>query len=197
MIQDCTAIILAGGESKRMGRDKANILLGEQTLLQHVISGMQQIFPEVIVSVRKHRAEVTANQIYDSSDHAGPLAGLVASLNHINTPWAFVVACDMPFINPNMIKQLAKYRQHHQAVVPVIAEYKQPLAAFYARNSLNLLQNHLDNNENLSLCNVLEKLSVCYVKQEQLLESDPKLLSFFDLDTPQDYVVAQKSFKAQ
>ena len=58
MITDCTAIIMAGGDSRRMGTDKANVALGEKTLLQSVIATMQQLFPQVIVSVRQPRAGI-------------------------------------------------------------------------------------------------------------------------------------------
>ncbi len=100
MIEDCTAIILAGGDSQRMGSDKANLLLGEQTLLQRVIATMQQVFPHVIVSVRQPRPEIDLPQVCDEQSGGGPLAGLAAGLGHIATPWAFVVACDMPFVEP-------------------------------------------------------------------------------------------------
>ena len=115
MIEDCTAIILAGGDSQRMGSDKANLLLGGQTLLQRVIATMQEIFPHVIVSVRQLRPEIDLPQVCDEQPGdgmpgAGPLAGLVAGLGYITTPWAFAVACDMPFVAPALVEQLAKYR---------------------------------------------------------------------------------------
>jgi molybdenum cofactor guanylyltransferase len=124
MIADCTAIILAGGDSQRMGRDKANLLLGEKTLLQRVIAAMQQVFPHVIVSVRQPRPEIDLPQVCDEQPNegmpvgAGPLAGLAASLGHVTTPWAFVVACDMPFVEPAMVELLAGYRFKPPSVPP-------------------------------------------------------------------------------
>ena len=55
MIDDCLAVIMAGGDSQRMGRDKASLVLGEQTLLQRVVEVMQTVFPRVVVSVRAPR----------------------------------------------------------------------------------------------------------------------------------------------
>ena len=136
MIKDCTAIILAGGDSQRMGSDKANLLLGEQTLLQRVIATMQQVFPHVIVSVRQLRSGLDLPQVCDELSGGGPLAGLAAGLDHITTPWAFMVACDMPFVEPGMIELLAGYRLQYQAVVPVVHGHPQPLAAFYAGSCL-------------------------------------------------------------
>jgi molybdopterin-guanine dinucleotide biosynthesis protein A len=192
MIADCTAIILAGGDSQRMGRDKAGLLLGDQTLLQRVIATMQQVFPQIIVSVRQRRPEINLPQVCDDHLNAGPLAGLAASLGHVTTPWAFVVACDMPFVVPSLVEQLAGYRSRHQAVVPVVQGYPQPLAAFYASGCLAVMRASLAGSD-ISLRGVLKQLEVCYVDEGKLLAVDPGLRSFFDLDTPQDVAIAMKS----
>lgn len=191
MISDCTAIILAGGDSQRMGGDKASVLLGGQTLLQRVIVAMQQVFPHVIVSVRQLRPEINLPQVCDGhigegKQGGGPLAGLVAGLDRITTPWAFVVACDMPFVAPAMVELLAGYRINCQAVVPVVQGHPQPLAAFYAGSCLGKLRAHLVGGGKNSLRAVLEQLQVGYVDELELLHADPALRSFFDLDTPDD-----------
>jgi molybdopterin-guanine dinucleotide biosynthesis protein A len=191
MIENCTAIVLAGGDSQRMGSDKANMLLGEQTLLQRVIATMQQIFPYVIISVREPRPGISLPQIRDEIASAGPLAGLAASLVHATTPWAYVVACDMPFVAPAMVELLGRYRSRCQAVVPVVQGHPQPLAAFYASSCLGTIRAHLAGGGKKSLRTVLEKLDVCYVDEAEMLAADPGLRSFFDLDTPQDVARAK------
>jgi molybdopterin-guanine dinucleotide biosynthesis protein A len=190
MIQDCTAIILAGGESKRMGRDKANVLLGEQTLLQHVISAMQQTFPYILLSVHEPRPDIDLWQVCDTPNVSGPLAGVLAALEQIKTPWAFIVACDMPYIQPAMVARLAQYRGDYQAVVPVVQGHDQTMAAFYARDILPILHGHLANSGKNSLRAVFNHLNLRYVDETELLHTDPNLCSFFDLDTPQDLLRA-------
>lgn len=200
MIENCTAIILAGGDSQRMGRDKADLLLGEQTLLQRVIATMQQVFPRVIVSVRQPRPEINLPQVCDDPSiegmpvSGGPLAGLVASLSRVTTPWAFVVACDMPFVEPAVVELLGKFRSQYQAVVPVVQGHPQPLAAFYATSCLAVMRESLLTQDK-SLRGVLKQLDVCYVDQTGMLDADPHLRSFFDLDTPQDVVMALNGVK--
>ena len=190
MIADCTAIIMAGGDSQRMGSDKASLLLGEQTLLQRVIATMQKIFPQVIISVRQHRPEIYLPQVCDEQFAGGPLAGLAAGLGHITTPWAFVVACDMPFVETAVVELLGQYRGKCQAVVPVVQGHPQPLAAFYARSGLGAIRAHLAGGGKKSLRAVLDQLQVRYVDEAELLQADPALTSFFDLDTPQDVALA-------
>ena len=194
MIEDCTALILAGGESRRMGEDKAKLMLNGQTLLQSVISTMQPLFAEVIVSVKQPRPEIEIAQVCDDAAHAGPLAGLAAGLERMQTPWLFAVACDMPFITPALIEYLAKQRADFQAVVPMVQGFPQPLAALYAASCLPAVRACLKGTGRHSLRALLEGLQVRYVNENEMRDADPELASFFDLDTPQDMVQA-RNFK--
>lgn len=184
MMTDCTALILAGGESRRMGQDKASLLLGEQTLLQRVTGVVQPLFSEVIVSVRQPRADCDFPQVGDDPQHAGPLAGLAAGLAHSRTAWVFLVACDMPFVTRQLIEKIAKFRNGVDAVVPVVQGYPQPLAAFYATRILGQLHELQRGDGKQSLRELLKKLTVRYVNETEIQATGPG--EFFDLDTPQD-----------
>lgn len=190
MIADCTAIVMAGGESQRMGRDKATLQLGEQTLLQHVLDIIQPLFALVLISVRQPRPDIDLPQICDAYVNAGPLAGLCAGLQQATTPWIFAVATDMPFIRPALIEHLAGKRAGYQAVVPVVHGHPQPLAAFYSVSCLPPIEALLASEGKRSLRAALEQLNVCYVDESALRVADPGLRSFFDLDTPQDLAAA-------
>ncbi|ADE12889.1 molybdenum cofactor guanylyltransferase [Sideroxydans lithotrophicus] len=191
MIEDCTALILAGGDSRRMGQDKAALQLDGKTLLDRVTATMQQVFPKVILSVRQPRTGVAVQQVCDEQEAGGPLAGLIAGLAQAQTQWIFAVACDMPFVTPAVVLQLAGHRAGHQAVVPMVAGHPQPLAAFYATNTLQTMRANLAAGDR-SLRGSLEKLDVRYVSEAELRGADPQLRSFFDLDTPEDFQAAQK-----
>ena len=191
MIEDCTALILAGGDSRRMGQDKAALVLDGKTLLERVTATMQQVFPKVIVSGRQLRAGVDVPQVLDEQQASGPLAGLIAGLAQADTPWVFAVACDMPFVTQAVVTRLASFRGGRQAVVPVVGDYAQPLAAFYATSTLEVMRATLAEGDR-SLRGVLQKLEVRYVDEAELRDADPRLRSFFDLDTPQDFQDAQK-----
>lgn len=190
MIADCTALILAGGDSRRMGQDKATLVLDGKTLLEGVVATMQTVFPKVIVSVRQLRAGLDVPQVCDEQPASGPLAGLSAGLAQADTPWVFAVACDMPFVTQSVVSRLATFRAGQQAVVPLVGGYPQPLAAFYATTCLDAMRASLADGDN-SLRGMLQKLDVRYVSEAELRDIDPQLRSFFDLDTPQD--VAQAS----
>ena len=190
MIEGCTAIILAGGDSRRLGQDKAKLLLGGQTLLESVSASMSQLFPRVLVSVRQPRSETGLPQVCDEVKDGGPLAGLAAALGQAETPWVFAVACDMPFVAPEVVEYLWRQRNDCQAVVPLVQGQPQPLAAFYSRSCAAVIGEVLAGDGKHSLRALLARLDVSYVDESRFLAMDPQLRSFFDLDTQQDVEVA-------
>jgi len=192
VIADCTGLVLAGGESRRMGIDKPGLQLGGRTLLDRVIGRMQAVFPQVIVSVRAPRADVAVPQVCDVHPAGGPLAGLCAGLAAAESLWVFAVAADMPFLRPELVRQLAARREGVQAVVPVVGGFPQPLAAYYAMSALPAIRTLLDAPGKHSLRAALERLDVCLVDESTLLAIEPGLQSFFDLDTPDDLAAARR-----
>lgn len=191
MIADCTGLVLAGGESRRMGVDKPGLAFGGSTLLDRMVGRLQAVFPRVIVSVRTPRPDVAVPQVCDAHPVGGPLAGLCAGIAAVSTPWVFAVAADMPFLHPAMIRHLAARREGVQAVVPVIGGFPQPLAAYYATSALAVIRAQLDAPGKHSLRAALERLRVCLVDEDELQAIDPGLHSFFDLDTPADLAAAR------
>ena len=192
MIEGCTAIIMAGGQSQRMGCDKATLVVGEDTLLKRVAVIIRPLFARVVVSVRESRSDIDLPQVCDDYPDSGPLAGLHAALAQAGTPWIFAVATDMPFLQPALIEVLSSLRAEHQAVVPVVHGHVQPLAAFYSRAALPVIQSILEGRGKRSIRSALAQLNVLYVDESELRGADPGLRSFFDLDTPQDLVEARR-----
>ena len=192
MIDDCTGLVLAGGNSRRMGRDKTALEFEGQTLLQRTVALLQTVFPQVLVSVRSYRQDVSVPQVIDAYPDAGPLAGLCTGLAKADTPWVFAVAADMPFLLPEIIRQLALRREGVQAVVPMIQGCAQPLAAYYAVSALPEIQAFLAAPGKHSLRGALERLAVCWVHENRLQGIDPSLRSFIDLDTPDDVAAARR-----
>lgn len=190
MIADCSALILSGGESRRMGQDKAGLMLSDKPLIEHVATALQPLFAQTVVSVRHKRRDCAYRQVCDDPAHAGPLAGLAAGLSDAKTGWVFAVACDMPFIGAALIERLAGLRDGCDAVVPVAAGHPQPLAAFYATRTLVQAQQILGSAGPHSLRALLARLNVRYVAHHEAGE-------LFDLDTPDDLELAINLKKAQ
>ncbi len=200
MIDGCAALILAGGDSSRMGRDKTALEFAGKTLLQRAVEVMQSQFSQVVVSVRQRRPDIDVPQVCDEIPDAGPLAGLCAGLEWAQArqiPWVFGMAADMPFLNPVLIERLAERRGNCQAVVPVVRGHPQPLAAYYSAAALPAFRETLAGSGKRSLRAVLERLDVCRVNEVDLQAADPGLRSFFDLDTPEDVALALRVFSQE
>lgn len=167
------------------------LVFSGQPLIQAAIDRMQTLFPVIVLSVRQFRPEMKLPQVLDFQGDGGPLTGLLSAMAQVTTPWAFAVGCDMPFVSPALVEQLAARRAGCQAVVPVVQGRAQPLLAFYSRDGMAPMRASLALGDK-SLHGALKQLQVCYVDEAELLMADPQLRSFFDLDTPQDVVIAQK-----
>ena len=191
MIEDCTALILAGGESQRMGQDKACLLFSGMTLLEKISSVLQPMFASILVSTKEPRPTCALPQVLDHPGHKGPLAGLTAGLEQSRTSWVFAIGCDMPFIVPALIEYLSSLREGCDAVVPIVSNHPQPMAAFYSGRGLETLHELMSDGASHSMREFLDRISVRYVNEEELKEHDPMLRTFFDLDTPQDIALAQ------
>ncbi|MDR2259786.1 MAG: molybdenum cofactor guanylyltransferase [Azoarcus sp.] len=198
MIDDCTALILAGGVSRRMGRDKAVLQLGGQSLLQRATGLARALFPAILLSVQQPRGDIdpAIPQVCDDVAAAGPLAGLCAGLRRAATPWVFAMAVDMPYLRPEIILRLAALRANHQAVVPVAAGHLQCLAAFYAATALPALQSVLESAGARSMRTALTVLDVRCVDEYSLYAAGAHPQSFADLDTPEDFAGARRYFGA-
>mgnify|MGYP003349625778 FL=1 len=107
MKMDVTGVILAGGKSRRMGEDKRFLLVGEATLLDRTVSVMSNLFPEVVIVIAQDSAPLTVAGCTVHRDliaDCGSLGGLYTGLEKAVNRRIFAVACDMPFLNPDMIQ---------------------------------------------------------------------------------------------
>ena len=134
-----TAVVLAGGKSRRMGRDKALMPWADTSLLGHVLQTVAAEFDTVLLSARDAEmyTEFGVPVLPDPVPNAGPLAGIVAGLFAMTTPWLFVTACDMPFPDPAVWRSLAVHTAADaDAVLPSTRKGLEPLCAFYHQRCL-------------------------------------------------------------
>ena len=143
MLQVQNAAILAGGKSARMGRDKALLPFGNQTLIGHIAQILSPIFAQTIVVTTDPAIARAAAlpPVADTFSGHGPLSGIHAALAHFEAP-TFVVACDMPFLNADFIRFLAADFAG-SARVPLSEGGFEPLHAVYAPACLPNFEAHL------------------------------------------------------
>lgn len=181
---EITAIILTGGQSRRMGTDKALLQFKGRTLLDRAIDTCLLVCSEIIIS-----SDVAAHErngcirVEDEIKNCGPIGGIYSCLRQSSNEWNFVLSVDTPYISPDFIQFLKSHTKGCEAVVPIHKNKKEPLIAFYHQNNIPAFQMQLET-EQYKMQFLLEQLSTCYVDSESRLVSNPKL--FHNLNFPED-----------
>jgi molybdopterin-guanine dinucleotide biosynthesis protein A len=185
MISGVSCVVLAGGESRRMGRDKAQVNLAGSSLLERVLNVVTPLFDDVMVSRKSHDGEIKGvNIIEDQLPGRGPVIGLCAALGQAKHANVFVVACDMPFISSGLINYLSSLHAGFDIVVPVRDDRPEPLFAIYSTSCLeDLIERVKQGNKGLISFIRETTRSVLYVDTQRLQEHDPALHSFVDIDS--------------
>ena len=181
------AAILAGGQSSRMGRDKALLPFNNQPLIAQIAQILAPIFPEIIVVTANPTIAVAARlpAVSDRFAGRGPLGGIHAALLHWRAP-TFVVACDMPYLNADFIRYLIADFDGI-ARVPLSQNGFEPLHAVYAATATESFENYLRGESKMpSLRRILEEVGASFVAPEIARGFDSELKMFDNWNTPAD-----------
>ncbi len=186
-----SGVVLAGGMSRRLGRNKALEPIGGQPLICRVTERLAQVAEELVVVVNEaERATVLplppgAKVTVDRYPGKGSLGGLFTGLSAAAQPWAVMVACDMPFLSVALLRHMLSLREGHDAVVPVVEERPEPLHALYSARCLPFMERRLQADD-LKIARFFDEVRVRYVPEEELRQLDPELHSFFNINTQED-----------
>ena len=186
-----SGIVLAGGLSRRLGRDKAIEPFGDEPLIARVIGRLSGLTNETVVVVNSEargkelpipdEARVTVD-IYPDS---GSLGGIFSGLTAATSDWGFVVACDMPFLNTDLIAHMLTLREDYDAVVPLLDGYPEPTHAAYSKACLPHIESRLRAGQ-LKIAGFFDDVRVRYVSESEIHSFDAERLSFFNVNRPDD-----------
>jgi len=192
MSEGVTGLILAGGQSHRMGQDKAFLRWGDATLLQRVIDTLRPITDELIVAVNDPRRfhHLPVRVVEDIVPDAHALGGLYTGLGVASNSICFVCGCDAPFLNPTLIRWLIEQTAGWDLAIPRTHEGLQPLHAVYAKTALPVIEEQLRCRQR-DLQGLVPRLRAKVIDTDAIRRLDPGGLSFFNVNTPQDYLVAR------
>ncbi|MCY4654111.1 MAG: molybdenum cofactor guanylyltransferase [Dehalococcoidia bacterium] len=186
-----TAVILAGGMSRRLGRNKALEPFQGEPLIRRVIRRMGQVASNIIIVANDEErvAELDlpdgVTPVIDEYPGKGSLGGIYTGIRAAPTEWAVFCACDMPFPSPGLYHALISNREGRDAVVPVVEGRPEPIHAAYSRSCLEPIREKLAA-DRLKISGFFEHVRVCYFTEDRVREIDPNLLSFFNINTQQD-----------
>jgi molybdopterin-guanine dinucleotide biosynthesis protein A len=208
--QGLTVLILAGGGSRRMGQDKIWLPLGADRapLIQRVVARVRPLAEEFLFSANAPEPfaallsslrdqGVPAQVVPDRYPGAGPLAGLHAGLSAAHGDLLLALAGDMPFVNPALVAHLVALAAGFDVVMPELPHphtgepVKEPLHAIYRRSCLEAVAARLAAGER-QMVGFLPDVRVRLVLPDEIRPFDPELRSFFNVNTPEDWQVAEK-----
>jgi molybdopterin-guanine dinucleotide biosynthesis protein A len=206
MTSSVAAIILAGGSSRRMGRDKALLPMPGREHVPFItqLSELLATFCHDVVLVTRdaHQAatytEYLATQeaspvriVSDQVPSVGPLMGLYSGLSTLDASHALVTAVDMPFVQPALLSFLLAFPLNNALLVPIVDTIPQVLLAIYPRSILPLLATSLQHGRRDLRCLLdlapAQHMPVHYIDEAQLRTVDPQLRSFVNINTPAQY----------
>lgn len=195
---DATGIILAGGNSSRMGMNKALLKVGKLTVIERIVKELEQIVDDIIIVTNSNKEFSFLNlpMVEDKWKGKGPLAGIHAGLTASKTEKNLIVACDMPFISADLGKVLLDQLFQYQGVVPYIKNQRHPLFAAYRKEvkeeaKLAIVQ------EQLRIQCMLKQINVKYVTEMELTNLGYPIneWNFYNMNDPKEYQWANEWIK--
>ena len=185
-IAQTEAFILAGGASSRMGTDKAQLLIEDQTFVERIADTLLTVTNTIrLVGGSENPQLPTVTDVYPQW---GALGGLHAALSACRSEWAIVVACDLPFVTSELFRSLAALRSNHDAVVPLQPDGRpQPLAALYRADPCARRATELIEAGRRRPLDLLQSVNTRWVEFAEIANLDQAQRFFVNINTPDDY----------
>lgn len=183
-----SGIILAGGKNSRMGANKAFLEIDGISLIKKTINIYRRIFNEIIIVTNDPLAYIEfadAVIVTDIYKNKGPMGGTYSGLFYAKNPYAFVAACDMPFLNKDFIIYMIEKTGKHDVIVPELPEGFQALHAIYSRNCLSHLKRMIDADK-LKISGFYKEIRLLSIKEEKIKPFNKDGRLFLNINTPQD-----------
>jgi molybdenum cofactor guanylyltransferase len=192
-----TVVIQAGGESRRMGKDKGLVSLAGRPLVHHVIDRVRSLGSELWITTNRPDAYAflgvpTAS---DAQPGQGALAGLRTALQAARGDTVLVVACDMPFLHPPLLQHLLDRAAEADIVIPRRAGEYEPLHAVYQRTCLVAVEAALARGDS-RMISFFPDVRLLPIEPPELTRFDPDGRSFFNINTPDDLAEAERLLRA-
>lgn len=188
VITGITGVILAGGQSSRMGSNKALLPYRGGRFIEAIYRQFRGLFAEVLLvtNTPEQYQFLDCRKVPDRYPGMGALAGLHSGLHSSLTPHIFAVACDMPYLHEQLIRNLAARRHAADVVIPEGAQGLEPLHAIYSRSCLPHMAESLSSGRR-RIISFFPAVSVETVSRAAVAALDPEFASFSNINTPADY----------
>lgn len=183
-----TGIVLAGGQSRRLGTNKAVVEVGGVRLIERVLAHLRRLSDDLVIVANEAEpyGSLGGRLVADEWPGMGSLGGIYSGLRAARYERGLVAACDMPFLNARLLRAMIELSRDYDVVMPRLNDGRmEPLHAIYGRACLGPMEVQLRQGD-LRIINILPHLRVRYLEQSELDALDPQHLSFFNVNTQED-----------
>ena len=179
-----------------MGQDKRNLMISGTSLFNHGLHVLESVFSEIIIVF------ATMSQVVDTMSHRvvtdlipdkGSAGGLYTGLTYASNPQAFAVACDMPFLNPAVIRKVCQLSDSQDVTMVKLSNGLHPMHSVYSKQCIPVLRDMI-NAGHLRIQDLLlqKDLKTKLLGPEAVQEIDPQFKSFLNVNTPADFEIAER-----
>lgn len=180
-------VLLSGGRNTRMPVLKGFLEVGGTTILESTLRLLKETLGKAVISANAPAKYFNFGTpvVGDVLKDMGPMGGIYSALISTGEPWVFAAACDMPFINPELVGFIAG-KSARDATVPVFEGRPEPLLAAYSRTAMDYMEGAMRRGL-ASLRAMLDEIDTLYIEEGDVRRIDPVGRSFININTLEDY----------
>lgn len=191
-----TVAIEAGGKSSRMGTDKSFVQIQGRPIIEHLLSRIMGLGQQETILITNRPADYAHLRLPMYGDvlpEKGSLGGIYTALHYSRQPYMLVIACDMPFIKPELLRYMIGLTEGdlYDVIVPRVNGYPEGLHAVYSQACLQPIRERLEADQ-LKVIGFYPKVRVRFVEEAEHRRFDPQGVSFYNVNTPEELAEAQR-----
>lgn len=195
-----SAVVLAGGQSARLGRDKSLLEIDGQPLLARTVRKLVTLSDDLIIvtnhASRYRSLELPARFVADEQRGMGSLMGIYSGLKAARHSYALAVACDMPFLNMALLNHMICLIDDYDVIIPRFDNFLEPLHAIYSQACQPAMGQLLEQGRR-QIIGFFDQVRVRYIDELEIDRFDPQRLSFVNVNTPDDWARVQSLLQDQ
>jgi molybdopterin-guanine dinucleotide biosynthesis protein A len=185
-----TSLILAGGKYRRLGRNKALEIINGKSIIERIIGRLESLSSRILIVTSPENTEFPfknkAEVIVDLMPGMGPMGGIYTGLAASNSSHVIAVACDMPFLNTELLRYMVEVSEGYDAIIPRLDDGKvESLHAVYSKSCLDIMKKQIEINQ-LKIYVLLKTMNVRYIEPDESRKLDPQSLSYFNINRQSD-----------
>lgn len=187
-------VIQAGGESTRMGKDKALIPIQGMPMIEYIIRQIEDLGDELIIITNEpeNYQQFGLPTYSDVIPNWGALGGLYSAIFHSSKEVCLILACDMPFVNRSLMEYIISLSPGYDAVIPRLdKQFSEPFRAVYRKSCLEPIKSSIEAGKR-RVNSFFDQVDIRFVDGEEIAKFDPDAITFFNVNTPEELVEAER-----